>query len=509
MNLSDRLLAPFERLTAALCDPQRRERTAVAVLAGYALLWTLYGALAKSSQGVHFDIAELAVWSEHPAWGFAKHPPLASWVVRAWLTFFPRADWSFYLLSMCSVALALWLAWRIAGRYLDGEKRVLALAMLTLNPLLSFQALNYNLNVVLIALWPLATLWFIRSIENRKPLDAAIAGLTAAATMLAKYWSIFLLAGLALAALAHPRREAYWRSAAPWITTAVGALVIAPHIAWLFAHNFQPFSFAMAVHGGRTFAGAANSIVSYVASSLAYIALPIAAVSLAARWSRGIIRDILAPPRGERRFIAIAFWAPLLLPIAVALFIGSEIVSLWTMSAWMLLPVVLLSPPALTLSRDAVNRVVALALILPIAAVLAAPWIAYSLHQKENPSAGTHYPIAAKTIAERWRGATTQPLRYIGGDWDLSYAAAFYLPGTTAFPDFNPDLAPWVDPAALTRDGIALICRADNLGCVGNAKSYAAKHAASRVDEVNLVDRYWGADSAARRFLIVIVPPTR
>ena len=69
--------------------------------------------------------------------------------------------------------------------------------------------------------------------------------------MMGKYWSIFLLAGLGVAALADPRRATYFRSAAPWVTIAVGALVLAPHVAWIVANDFAPFTYAVVAHSVR------------------------------------------------------------------------------------------------------------------------------------------------------------------------------------------------------------------------------------------------------------------
>src|SRR5688572_14131532 len=103
-----RLRAPFWRLTVALCDPARRDRRVVAMIVGYVAAWTLYGVLAKGSQGIHFDMAELADWGRHPVGGYYKHPPLAPWVVGAWFSIFPRADWAYYLLTMTGVGVALW-----------------------------------------------------------------------------------------------------------------------------------------------------------------------------------------------------------------------------------------------------------------------------------------------------------------------------------------------------------------------------------------------------------------
>ena len=58
---------PFERIFAALIDPARSERTMLILLAGYAAAWSLYGAIAKGSQDLHFDIGEMFAWSHQVA----------------------------------------------------------------------------------------------------------------------------------------------------------------------------------------------------------------------------------------------------------------------------------------------------------------------------------------------------------------------------------------------------------------------------------------------------------
>src|SRR5439155_866221 len=82
---------------------------------------------------------------------------------------------------------------RVSEPYLDGEKRVAGLLLLTFVPFFNFHALKYNANTVLIPLWAVTTWCFLRSFETRSPIWAALAGLAAACAMLGKYWSIFLL----------------------------------------------------------------------------------------------------------------------------------------------------------------------------------------------------------------------------------------------------------------------------------------------------------------------------
>jgi hypothetical protein len=54
-------------LHGALTDPAGAERAVVLALAVYAVLWTIYGAIANSVQGLHPDMTELIDRSRHPA----------------------------------------------------------------------------------------------------------------------------------------------------------------------------------------------------------------------------------------------------------------------------------------------------------------------------------------------------------------------------------------------------------------------------------------------------------
>jgi 4-amino-4-deoxy-L-arabinose transferase-like glycosyltransferase len=373
-----RLLLPIDRLRAALTDPAGAERSVLLTLAAYLVLWTIYGTIAKSGQGLHPDMTELLDWSRHLAWGY-KHPPLAAAIVWAWFSAFPVAGWSYYLLAMLMPTLTLWIVWRLSADYLDIEKRIFGLALLTLVPFFNFHALKFNVNTVLMPLWAATTLWFLRGYATRSPLYAALAGAGAAAAMLGKYWSIFLIAGLVAAALIDKRRNAYFRSAAPWITVAVGVIVIAPHLVWLVQHNFEPFGYAIYVHGEKTFADVAYSALGYLAGSAGYVAIPVIIALAARRPSGATLADMVWPAGPDRRLAAAAFWGPLLLPVVGALASGTDITSLWSMSAWTLLPVLLLSPPAMTISETDTRRLLAFAVALPLIMVIVSPAILHFL----------------------------------------------------------------------------------------------------------------------------------
>ena len=126
-----RLLRASHELVDALVASSRRERTAMIMLLAYACVWTLYAIISKCTKDLHFDMAEILEWSQELDWGYAKHPPFAPWLVRAWFALVPFTDGTYYLLASIAATVSLWFAWKVAGLYLDPQKRVLGLVMLT------------------------------------------------------------------------------------------------------------------------------------------------------------------------------------------------------------------------------------------------------------------------------------------------------------------------------------------------------------------------------------------
>jgi 4-amino-4-deoxy-L-arabinose transferase-like glycosyltransferase len=497
-----------ERLLDALNNPARRERNAAVVLLVYVALWTLYGAVAKGSQDIHADMSEQYLLARDLALGYPKHPPLTMLIVRLWFAVFPTADWAYYLLAMANAALALWISWRLCARFLEGDKRALGLALLTLVPFFNFHALKFNSNTVLMPLWAGTTLLFLRSFETRRVLDAALAGLCAAAAMYGKYWSAVLLLGLAIAALADPRRAAYFRSSAPWITVLVGGAAIAPHLFWLMANDFTPFSYAVFVHGEASSASALVSALGYLLGSVAYAAVPLLMVFVFARPTGKALADMIWPAAAERRLAAAAFWATLLLPALVAPAIGVRLTSLWSMSAWALLPVMLLSSPLVLVGRIDAARAVAIASVFPLVMVVLAPAIGFAIHRGGVASEG-HSSVLAEPIDRLWRETTDLPLKIFGSTEIFTYGAPFYLRNHPIAVHVLERAATPEEEALIEKHGVALLCPMSATACLSAANTRAARSPAGKRSDIEVSRHYLGNASGPARYLIIAIPPVR
>ena len=236
---------------------------------GYGVLWFVYGVIAKSSQDLNADMAEMVVWTREPALGYSKHPPLLAWILWVWFKVFPLADWAYILLAVVDRR----------GRHLSGDRARRRMAVAARSsprcrscspsiPFYNFLGLKFDQNSILIPLWALAMWAMLRALDTRHDGWAALAGSAAAAAMLSKYWSVFLIAALSLAALLHAAARATISARArPWVTALVFLAAVAPHVWWLVRENFPPVTWVTWRRISPSFTETLQSLVECLAGT--------------------------------------------------------------------------------------------------------------------------------------------------------------------------------------------------------------------------------------------------
>ena len=505
--IARRWKALIERLVTATASPEHGQRVVIFILIAYAAVWTAIAIIAKSTQGINADMAEIFSWSWDLEWGTHKHPPMLPALVSLWFSVFPVSDGAYYFLAVISTAVAIYFTWLLSGFWLHGAKRAAVPFLLMLIPFYNFLALKLDHNAILIPLWAITTYTFIRSFETRSPLWSMVTGVCAGLAVLAKYWSFFLLLGLASAALADSQRLRYLKSSAPWIIIIVSFGLFLPHILWLEANGYPTFIAARHRLANST-AEMAWYLWGYVYSSIAYVAGPLIAVALLASPSRSALIDILFPRDRERRFAAVMFWVPLLAAIPFAIFTQVRMTSLWTMSALSLFGVVLLSSPLVHFTRKSAAVVAAAAIVVSIAALLASPLIAIEkLHGGvENHAAYTR--SLAKEVQKNWEQTTANPLQIVGGIFPLVNSVAFYLEKKALPVAFYAGTRPpWDTVETIDQFGAALICPVADAACRETMDSIGAGRTVARHAEVTIQPHWLGFSGEPRGFVIDIVLP--
>lgn len=495
------------RLVDGLADPARRRWAALVFVLAYGTLWFVYGVVAKSSQDLNADMAEMIVWSRELAWGYPKHPPLLAFALWGWFKIFPLADWAYILLAVVTVSIGIFLVIELCAEWLVKEKLALVPFLLATIPFYNFLGLKFDQNSALIPLWALAMWAMLRALDTRHLGWAALAGLAAAAAMLVKYWSVFLIASLVLAAIMHPKRRDYFRSAAPWVTDAVFLVVVAPHVVWLIRENFPPITWVATRRIATSFGGTIASMLEALGGTFAYAAIAFALVFLLVRPSPAALRDGFLP-RDERRVAANLFYVPLFVPIVPALIKNINLLSLWNTPALNLLPVMMLGSPLVTVPRVTVLRIASVVTLLTLLIVAASPLVAFTLLKSGVENDAAYARLLMEATEREWHKDTGKPLKLIAGPFVLVSTAAFYgkdRPSTYAH--FSNYLSPWINDTRIARDGMAIVCTDVPL-CLQYMNEVAARYGgASHQADVTLTRRWLGFESPPARFHIAIVPP--
>jgi 4-amino-4-deoxy-L-arabinose transferase-like glycosyltransferase len=493
-------------LTDALADPLRRRRAALLLVIGYGTLWFIYGVIAKSSQDLNADMAEMIVWMRELALGYPKHPPMPAWILWVWFHILPLADWAYILLAAVTLAAGIYLAVELSAEWLSGEKLSAVPFLLGVIPFYNFLGLKWDQNSILIPLWALAMLAMLRALDTRRDGWAALAGLAAAAAMLTKYWSVFLIAALSLAALFHGKRAYYFRSRAPFVTALVFLVAVAPHLWWLVKNDFPPITWVTWRRLSPSFIETLRSSLEYAAGTMAYAAAAFALVLACMRPAPRALADGFFP-RDARRSAAILFWTPLALPAVPAFVKNIVLLSLWNTASLNLLAVMLIGSPRVALPRAALLRLSAIAVAFTLLAVAASPIVAYVILKRGVENDAAYARLVMQTAEREWHAVTDKPLKLVAGPFVLASTAAFY--GTdqpSTFADFSPYLSPWADAARVAHDGMVIMVATDSPWFDFTMKQIDAVPAARRT-EVTLTRHWLGFEGAPKRFVIAVVAP--
>ncbi|WP_343716860.1 glycosyltransferase family 39 protein [Inquilinus sp.] len=502
-------------MSIAISAPLRRSesdtRDILLLLAAHVVLWTAFCLLYLGPSDLQNDMTEAFSWAQEMPLGTYKHPPFYAWVVHGWFSLFPTRDWAFYLLSSTNAAIGLAAVWAIAGRYLSGPARLAAVLLLEALPFFTVQSFNFNANSVLLSLWPLVMLLFLRSVD-RRDLAGAVAnavalGLAAAAAMLSKYYSGIILLCCLAAALAHPDRRRYFGSAAPYVAIAVLAAAVAPHVLWHMHAAIGPLQYmASKSHSDtlRIFGKAGLFVVGCIALHA------LLAATLAWLWRRGRAaapEDRPAEPSvGDRRSLAIFALGPFLLTVAIALAFKVKIVTQFAIPIFGLSPLAAIIWLRLAIDRDALRRLARLAGVAGLLLLAVAPFAGAWTLRHDIEHAAEPRRLLAKRVTTLWHERVGTPLAIVAGTESYALGATFYSPDhPTDFTAFAPAYAPWIDADRLRRGGLAVICLKDDEWCLGEAAKYQGLD--SWRTEIGLAKRVRGVTGRPFDFVVLFIKP--
>jgi hypothetical protein len=272
--------------------------------------------------------------------------------------------------------------------------------------------------------------------------------------------------------------------------------------------HFPPLTWVVTRRSASSLPEFLRSLAVYTGGTIGYAALSIVLVALLIHPSLKAVRDSWITRDPARRSLMILFWLPLVLPIMVAAVTHTNLQSIWNEPALNLLPAMMLASAFVVVSRVAVRRLAAIVTAITLTIAVSSPLVALTILKAGVENDAAYARLVAAAAEREWRETSDRPLRLVAGSFALVSAAAFYIadkPSTYA--DFSPYLSPWVDDARLAREGVAIICTADDDVCLKGMDQLAARGPAGRRREVTLTRHWLGFASEPRNFIIATVPP--
>jgi 4-amino-4-deoxy-L-arabinose transferase-like glycosyltransferase len=490
------------------------------LLTGFVAVWLIFLMIAYVGGDLHSDVLETWTLGRSIEWGYSKHPPLMGWAARAWTIVFPLTNWSFQLLSLTNAAIGLWMVDLITRRFASGDKRLFVLLLLMLLPAYQFHAQRFNANAVLLPTWPLATYCFLRSFETRRADWAVAAGVAAALAMLGKYYSVFLLASFAVAALVHRERRAYFASVAPWMSAATCFAALVPHIHWLATTGARPFAYALERHTGKAFVPSLVEAALFVLAVAMLLAAPAAICAFVADgrlkslrqifFRQGFFQQVFRSMDGGLLLLSTIGIGTVVFPAVTAAGFGTDMPPIWALQGLFLFVILMVCSLRDRIPRAySANLATAVIGIALFAAFVAAP--IHAVYRNDHPlhEGRNFYRQAAGEMTRLWHAQSDAPLAAVGGDDGLAFALAFYSADHPVYDErivhpHNEDLPAGV----MIEGGWAALCYGEDIYCVQSMERTAARAQRFVRSDFVLQSTLLGQPGAIQRFTAFVVPPS-
>jgi 4-amino-4-deoxy-L-arabinose transferase-like glycosyltransferase len=231
----------------------------------FALGWS--AVLAWTSLTLPADSIEQWIWMRSLEWGYYKHPPLPTWMLRLASRVFGDSPATVAGLGAATTAAALALFWCLLRRVRGTAYATVALLAAACITYYNGRLNYYNHNVVLLLASTACACALERALATRRLAWWLVLGLALGLGALAKY-QIAVTAACVAAVVAY---RGTWRDPLQrrglLAALLAAVLVVAPHAAWLLAQRDGPIDYAM-----RSSLGVSLDIASRIAATLHWLA---------------------------------------------------------------------------------------------------------------------------------------------------------------------------------------------------------------------------------------------
>lgn len=418
-------------------------------------LWSVIPLLRLS---LPMDTQEAIVWGKYSLLGTTKHPPFSGIIAYYFYLLFGRTDGVMYLLSQIFVVLGLVYIYRLAVFFVGKTKAVLA-SMLQFGVIYyNFSSVEYNVNVISLALWPMCAYYFWRAYQENKWKDWLLFGILCGVNLLNKYTAALQIVSVGVFILTTEKGRRLFVNGRAYSAVLCAAAVLLPHIWWLAEHNFEMLNYILLRNSSTKIMASEWRHVLYplkfAGGQLLFAAAAVLSYTGFYRFSEKNVKPDLK--KAESKFLLICGLLPLAVFMTISLIAGTPLKSMWGFPCLFLTGISLLYFWPVKADEAKITRYSAVMAVWSL--VFAA---AYGIQCLVTSSERfrTDCPVMVQMLEQKWKDYTGgKELAYVGAD--VWFADMLALYGTTEIRPMvwlSPESNPWFDAEDFARKGALVV----------------------------------------------------
>ena len=422
-------------------------------LLGNLLLWSLIPLLRHS---LSMDTQEAIVWGKYCLLGTTKHPPLSGLIAYGFWHLFAHVDGVMYLLSQIFVALGVVYIYRLARCFLEETKAVLA-ALLQFGIIYyNFSSVEFNVNVISLALWPMCAFYFWRGYTTNKWSDWLLFGVFTGLNLLNKYVGGLLLIALGVFVLTRPK---LLRNSRLYTSGLVCLAVAAPHMWWLWQNDFTPFNYLLHRSSGGKIVSAWRHLFYPLKFFGAQVLFAAAALLTYGVFWRKNTKEKFSGTRDKSIFLLLVGFLPLAIWLVMSLLSGHALKSMWGFPCLFAVGIMLFYFLPFQCENYQERR------FFKVMAMWTALF-AFAYGTQCILTTSQRYQTDARKVAamfeQKWAEHTEKPLKYTGSDvWFGDIMALYASHEIKPMIWFEPKVNPWFDQSDFEKSGALLIATSE------------------------------------------------
>lgn len=436
----------MERLGVLMEQTKNNNRIFWCFVFVHCLLWIIMPVIMRYA--LPHDTIEGVVWGNHLEWGYDKNPWMNAWLTRLGTMFGGTTGMGIYAMSSLFVALSFWSVWELAKKVVSPINALIAVLLLEGCVNYTLVPQGFNDNVIELGLWPLMFLFFYQSLTTQKNKYWILVGIAAGLGMMTKYYSAVPIFTMFLFLCLNNTARKSFQHAGIYLSILSALVIIAPHVMWLFQHDFLTIKYALNRADNSQF-----NVLKFIISQLNDFILPVIILFVLLKFKL----KFNFSKEFKYQFIYWMSLGPFLLTILFSLFFKWHLYNEWgvpLITLWGLLLVAILQP--------SINEIAFEKFIVFIYVLMFGWAIGYaaglSLDTKHKHS--DNYPAQeiADYVTDSFEQRYHQPLRFVAGSRYVGGYVSFYSKDhPNVFVEWNTAFSPWIDLSQLKKYGAVFV----------------------------------------------------